>query len=138
MDDDKPFDRRLRRLRRDRAARNFADADYLHRLVAEELLERLSLVKRDFRDALVLGGADGSLAAGLDARGIGVTAADPGRLFAEGSAVQCDEDRLPFAGASFDLIISLGTLDSVNDLPGALILIRHGLRPDGLFLAAFA
>ena len=32
----------------------------------------------------------------------------------------------------------MGVLDTVNDLPGALALIRRALRPDGLFLAAFA
>ncbi|HEV2078361.1 MAG TPA: class I SAM-dependent methyltransferase [Allosphingosinicella sp.] len=52
--------------------------------------------------------------------------------------MQCDEDRLPFADSSFDLVTSVGTLDSVNDLPGALTLIRRVLRPDGLFLGAFA
>jgi SAM-dependent methyltransferase len=45
-----------------------------------------------------------------------------------------EEDRLPFTPGSFDLVISAGTLDSVNDLPGALIQIRRLLRPDGLFL----
>jgi SAM-dependent methyltransferase len=45
-----------------------------------------------------------------------------------------EEDRLPFASASFDLVISAGTLDSVNDLPGALVQIRRILKPDGLFL----
>ena len=45
-----------------------------------------------------------------------------------------EEDRLPFTPGSFDLVISAGTLDSVNDLPGALIQIRRILRPDGLFL----
>jgi hypothetical protein len=29
-------------------------------------------------------------------------------------------------------------LDSVNDLPGALLLVRRLLRPDGLFMAGFA
>ncbi|MCP5990175.1 class I SAM-dependent methyltransferase, partial [Klebsiella pneumoniae] len=48
------------------------------------------------------------------------------------------EDALPFADDSFDLVIACGTLDSVNDLPGALILMRRVLRPDGLMLAAFA
>src|SRR5919107_1568930 len=51
--------------------------------------------------------------------------------------VQGDEDRLPFADEAFDLIVSVGVLDTVNDLPGALLLIRRALRPDGLFLAAF-
>jgi SAM-dependent methyltransferase len=51
--------------------------------------------------------------------------------------VQCDEDRLPFADSSFDLVVACGGLDQVNDLPGALALIRRVLRPDGLFLGAF-
>jgi SAM-dependent methyltransferase len=137
VDADKPFDRRLRRLRRDRAAQGFAD--YLHGHAAEELLERLDLVKRDFGAALDLGTGDGLLAARLRERGIEVTAADPGYAFAaRAGGVQCDEDRLPFADGSFDLVTSVGTLDGVNDLPGALVLIRRALRPDGLFLAAFA
>lgn len=135
MDADLPFDRNLRRLRRARAMQGDGDALYLHRLAAEELLERLSWVKRDFRDALMLGMIDGGLAEALRARGLNVTIADP--ACAEG-AVQCEEDRLPFAAGSFDLVLSIGLLDSVNDLPGALLLIRRALRPDGLFLAAFA
>lgn len=131
------FDRSLRRLRRDRMARGFADAAYLHRLAADELLERLTWIKRDFRDALDLGCADGYLARALQSRGMSVVQADSGPLFAS-AGVQCDEDRLPFADAAFDLVVSVGALDSVNDLPGALTLIRRALRHDGLFLAAFA
>ena len=138
MDADKPFDRRLRRLRRDRAARAF-DADYLHRLAADELLDRLDLVKREFRDALDLGCANGFLSERLRSRGMKVTSVDAGSLFAtEAGGIQCDEDRLPFAEGSFDLVLSVGVLDSVNDLPGALVLARRALRPDGLFLGAFA
>jgi NADH dehydrogenase [ubiquinone] 1 alpha subcomplex assembly factor 5 len=51
--------------------------------------------------------------------------------------VQADEDRLPFADGAFDLVVSAGALDTVNDLPGALLLIRRALRSDGLFLGAF-
>lgn len=61
---------------------------------------------------------------------------DAGARFAEGG-VQSEEDRLPFAPESFDLIVSAGVLDSVNDLPGALIQCRRALKPDGLFLAGF-
>lgn len=138
MSADKPFDRQLRRLRRDRAARGSKTGQYLNHMAADELLERLSGVRREFKDALNLGSADNYLTDHLKQRGIGVTAADPGRIFAQRSGIQCDEDRLPFADGSFDLVTSVGTLDSVNDLPGALTLIRHVLRPDGLFLAAFA
>ena len=130
------FDRRLRRLRRDRAAQRFADYSFLREAMIEGLLDRLDLVKRDFARALDLGTADGSLARALATRDIEVTAADAGALFA-GSGILCDEDRLPFAPESFDLIVSAGVLDSVNDLPGALIQCRRALKPDGLFLAAF-
>lgn len=136
MESDGPFDRQLRGLRRDRAALSGGEADYLHERVADELIERLDLVTRPFARALDLGGR---LAGRLRARGIAVVAADAGALFAAiHGGVQCDEDRLPFADASFDLVVSIGLLDSVNDLPGALALARRVLRPDGLLLAAFA
>ena len=139
MSQDVPFDRRVRRLRRDRAAKRFATADYLHRLAADELIERLGFVKRDFRRALDLGCAGGYLTRRLRERGLEVTPCDAGSDFARrAGGVQADEDRLPFADGAFDLIVSAGALDGVNDLPGALLLARRALRPDGLFLAAFA
>jgi NADH dehydrogenase [ubiquinone] 1 alpha subcomplex assembly factor 5 len=134
---ERPFDRRLRRLRRDRAAASGPGADYLFRRMADEIAERLDLVQRLFTDALDLGCGGGYLTALLRARGLDVTSADAGAAYAAGG-VQTDEDRLPFPPASFDLIVSAGALDTVNDLPGALALIRRALRPDGLFLAAFA
>ncbi|MDQ8754883.1 methyltransferase domain-containing protein [Sphingosinicella sp. LHD-64] len=134
---DRPFDRALRRLRRDRAARLGSETRYLHRRAADELLERLDLVTRDFGEALDLGCGDDYLGAQLRTRGLNVTSADAGRVFAT-AGMQCDEDRLPFADATFDLVVSVGVLDTVNDLPGALTLIRRALRPDGLFLAAFS
>ena len=136
---DRPFDRRLRRLRRDRAAARGGEAFYLHHRIADELVERLDLVTREFRSALDLGCGDLYLTRRLRERGLAVTPADPGALFAAAAGgVQCDEDRLPFGDAMFDLVVSVGLLDSVNDLPGALTLIRRALRPDGLLLAAFA
>ena len=139
MSQDMPFDRRLRRLRRDRAAARSEDSGYLHRLVADELIERLDMVKRDFARALDLGCAGGYLGARLRERGLEVASADAGFAFARAArGVQGDEDRLPFADGAFDLVVSAGGLDSVNDLPGALLLIRRALRPDGLFLGAFA
>ena len=45
-----------------------------------------------------------------------------------------DEEALPFAEARFDLAVSALSLQTVNDLPGALIQIRRILKPDGLFL----
>ena len=50
--------------------------------------------------------------------------------------VTADEEFLPFAANSFDLIVSNLSLHWVNDLPGTLAQIKWALRPGGLFLAA--
>jgi len=137
MDANTPFDRDQRRIRRERAA-HAPDSDrYLIRLGADELVDRLASVKRTFVDALDLGCGDGYLANRLREQGMKVINADCGATFA-GGGVQCDEDQLPFGDRQFDLVTSVGVLDTVNDLPGALTLIRRVLRPDGLFLGAFA
>ncbi|MET0362243.1 MAG: methyltransferase domain-containing protein [Sphingobium sp.] len=133
------FDRRLRGLRRDRMLSRFNDHDFLHRIMADELLERLSVVTRPLREALVVGCPDGTIPTALRALGKSVACSDPGfRVARAAGGVQADEDALPFADDSFDLIIACGTLDTIDDLPGALILMRRILRPDGLLLAAFA
>ena len=132
------FDPALRALRRDRAASRFADHDFLYRHMADELIERLADVKRDFAEVLLVGCPDDSLRRQLEAQGKRVACVDPGHANARAQGgVQADEDALPFADASFDLVLACGTLDSVNDLPGALILMQRVLRPDGLLLAAF-
>ena len=51
-------------------------------------------------------------------------------------AVAADEEALPFADGSLDLVVSALALQFVNDLPGTLVQIRRALKPDGLFLAA--
>lgn len=133
------FDRSRRAQGRDRMIARFADHDFLYRAMLDELLDRLADVQRDLPEALVIGCPDGSAKAALEAMGKRVACVDPGFLAARGAGgVQADEDALPFADDSFDLIIACGTLDSVNDLPGALILMRRVLRPDGLMLAAFS
>jgi SAM-dependent methyltransferase len=130
------FDRTLRRHRRDRAAPNYAAHDFLRAAMLDGIADRLSSVSRTFNDVLDLGSFDGAFAPPPGSR---VARLDAGHAFAHLSGgVQADEDRPPFADASFDLIVSAGALDSVNDLPGALALVRRMLRPDGLFLAAFA
>ena len=129
------FDRTARRLRRDRAAPLFAEHDFLRRAMLEGIVDRLSVVKRSFEHVLDLGTHDGSFIA---PPGSAITRTDAGAAFAAAVAgVHADEDQPVFADGSFDLVVSAGVLDSVNDLPGALALIRRALRPDGLFLAAF-
>lgn len=129
------FDRRTRRLRRDRAAPRYLDFDFLRAAMIDGLTDRLAGVSRSFSDVLDLGCFDGGFPAPVGAR---IARLDPGFRFAEtAGGVQADEDRLPFADGAFDLVVSAGVLDSVGDLPGALALARRVLRPDGLFLAAF-
>jgi len=53
---------------------------------------------------------------------------------ASGLCVAADEEFLPFAEASFDLVMSTGSLHWVNDLPGALIQMHRVLKPGGLLL----
>ena len=132
------FDRTLRARRRDRMMPRFAEHDFLYRAMLDELLDRLADVQRDLPEVLVIGCPDDSARAALEAMGKKVMCTDPGFAAARAQGgVQAEEDALPFADDSFDLILACGTLDSVNDLPGALILMRRILRPDGLLLAAF-
>lgn len=135
MSDPDIFDRVARRMRRDRAAPGFADFDFLRAAMLDGIGERLASVTHRFTDMLDLGCFDGALPA---PPGASVTRCDAGAMFAaQAGGIQADEDRLPFATGAFDLVVSVGVLDSVNDLPGALTLARRALRPDGLFLAAF-
>jgi SAM-dependent methyltransferase len=104
-------------------------ARYLMEDMAEDVLDRLSFLRVEPRRALVIGDAAGL----LDLPGAEVTRAEPGEGF--------DEQR-PYppeiVGGGFDFIASLGTLDTVDDLPGALIHLRAALAPGGLMIASFA
>ncbi len=120
--------------------------DFLHREVAARLVERLDEVRRGFPATLELGCHRGALTELLDRRGdietlvatdLSVACAGRARAAAPGAMTLAgDEEALPIAGASFDLVTSCLALHWVNDLPGALVLAHRALKPDGLFLAA--
>jgi SAM-dependent methyltransferase len=133
------FDRSLLRLRRQRAY-GLGPVTFLIDRVAEDLAERLSAVLRRFPLALDLGSPTGAVRRVLlDSPGIEtIIAVDSSAhgLAGSGLKVTADEELLPFADGALDLVVSGLTLQSVNDLPGALVQIRRALRPDGLFLAA--
>ena len=139
----KIFDRSLLRKRRDRAASGFASHDFLLREAAERLADRLSDVTRRFPFALDLGCHTGELADTLDGRGgiqtlvqCDLSPQMVDQAAANGHPTLCaDEEWLPFADHSFDLVLSCLSLHWVNDLPGTLVQIRRILKPDGLFLA---
>ena len=131
------FDRRAWRLHRERARR--MPVDFLHAEVAERLVDRLDLIRRDFASALDLGARDGRLARALAQRGIAGVTAEPAEAFlcaAPPPRVAADPELLPFRDHSFDLIVSNLVLHWASDLPGALVQLRRTLKPDGLLLAA--
>lgn len=130
------FDRHRRSIRR---ARRLADGeDYFGGLMADALIERLDDVTRDFADVLVIGGRDVTLPAELRTRGMVVTVVEQSAAIAQAnSAIIGEEDHLPVEPESYDLILWPGGLESVNDVPGALLRCRLALRPDGLLLGCF-
>jgi SAM-dependent methyltransferase len=138
------FDRKLVQRRRERAAAGFAGADFLIRESAARLADRLLDVTRSFPLALDLGCHAGALGEELKSSPkIGALfQADlsprmaRAALAANGRPAFCaDEEYLPLAPHSLDLVLSNLSLHWVNDLPGALSQIRMALKPDGLILA---
>ena len=138
------FDRRLHRRRLDRAAAGFGAANFLKLRAATDAVERLEAILRSFPLAVDLGARDGAFAEALarsDARakiGTLIETDFSARMLASraGLRVQVDEEALPFAPESLDLVVSTLALHWANDLPGALIQVRQALKPDGLFLGA--
>ena len=132
------FDRLAVRLHRDRAAATVHTVTDILRDAADRLLDRLDDVNRGFTRALDVGGR-GIVAPALRARGIETVCCDlSGPMLARsgGASVVADEEWLPFGPGSFDLIVASLSLHWINDLPGALLQLRHALKPDGLFLAS--
>ena len=105
---------------------------------------RLEAIMRDFPRAVDLGARNGAFAQALAASdaaprvGLLVEADLSGRMLdgRGGMRVLADEERLPFAPGSLDLIISSLSLHWANDVIGALVQARLALRPDGLFIGA--
>lgn len=133
------FDRSLLRARQTRA-RALGPATFLLDRVAGELGERLSAVLRRFDIGVDLGTPTDVVRRALAASGkVGtIIAAEFGATTLDRSFLRAaaDEELLPFADGSLDLVTSALALQFVNDLPGTLIQIRRALKPDGLLLAA--
>jgi SAM-dependent methyltransferase len=138
------FDRALHRRRLARAASDFGAADFLKRRAADDVVVRLEAVQRRFEVAVDLGARDGAFARALApsdaAAKVGLlieTDLSAAMLAGRGGPrLVADEERLPFAEASLDLVVSSLALHWTNDLVGALIQIRRALKPDGLFIGA--
>lgn len=134
------FDTDLILQRRRRALSHpVSGADFLLRLAAEEMAERLAVVERHFDVAVELHGATGAVAEACLATGkIGhLTRLELPAAFLAGSR-DVEERPLEFLGlepGSVNLILSPLALHLTNDTPGLFIQARRALKPDGLFLA---
>ena len=106
-----------RRLRAERAG----PADFLQRVVATEVAERLADVNRRFTAPAVVGPH-----AALWAETLGLA----------GARLLPDADRLDLAPGAHDLVVHALGLHWANDPVGQLVQARRALRPDGLLLAA--
>lgn len=93
----------------------------------EDITDRLGFMRAEPARCLLIGDTSSALADALTTPGRDIISADP---------LSLDEEQpLPFGAC--DLIVSLSSLDTVNDLPGALIHIRNALAPGGLMMASF-
>ena len=137
------FDRQLLARRRNRAAPKLADYNFLVRRAFEDMCDRVDSITRDFDRAAILGGGPGL----TDELGTHPAAAKIGWLTQSDLAgdvaarldrpsVCLDEEALPFAEESLDLVLAPWGLHWTNDLPGVLVQINHALKPDGFFAAA--
>ena len=100
---------------------------YLLDDMVADVLERIAFLRHVPRKVLAIGDL-GEIGAALTSPDCEVTGLDPAARF---------DQEAPFPVSGFDTVISLGTLDTANDLPGALIHLRAALDPGGLVLASF-
>ncbi len=101
---------------------------YIAEDMAEDVADRLSFLRHTPTRALVIGDPTGSVVQALTVTGATVDHRDPADGF---------DEEAPLTGHGYDFIASLGTLDTVNDLPGALVHLRRALADGGLMLASF-
>jgi hypothetical protein len=93
--------------------------------IAEDMIDRLGFVRHAPARAQLIGGGTEALVAHLK-QGGGMVDVDP-----------TANPAAPLEGGPWDFIGVIGELDAINDLPGALIHLRHALTPGGLVIASF-
>ncbi|MEZ2333885.1 methyltransferase domain-containing protein [Mesorhizobium sp. RCC_202] len=122
-------------------ARPVEGADFLMRRTADDLADRLGAVERRFGKAATLFCQTPAAAEVLAASGkvteIVRVEAD-GTFLAGAAGIVTPPETVPFEAESLDLVVSLLSLQAMNDIPGVLAQIRRVLKPDGLFLGALA
>ncbi|MER9594297.1 methyltransferase domain-containing protein [Mesorhizobium sp. M0244] len=122
-------------------ARPIAGADFLMRRAAEDLADRLGAVERRFGNAASLFCQMPAAVEVLAESGkvTEIVRVEADAAFLDGrSGLVAPPETVPFEPESLDLAVSLLSLQAMNDIPGMLVQIRRALKPDGLFLGAFA
>ncbi|UVK40341.1 methyltransferase domain-containing protein [Mesorhizobium sp. AR10] len=122
-------------------ARPVGGTDFLMRRTADDLADRLGAVERKFGKAAVLFCQTPAAADVLAESGkvADIARVEADAAFLDGGPGQVAPlETVPFEPESLDLVVSLLSLQAMNDIPGMLVQIRRALRPDGLFLGAFA
>jgi SAM-dependent methyltransferase len=141
------FDRKLKKLQRDKSAKYFHEVDYLFKGAAEMLLEIFTgeIISKKFDTCLEIGARDGYLSDRLWFNDIiqHSTICDMSEEFTKDLPIRkefaiknFDDEILPFPKESFDLIISNLNIHWINDLPGFLVQVKNILKPGGLFIAS--
>ena len=132
------FDPSRRARSRDRAALANGDKFLLERAF-DDCLDRLTAIPGPFETALLIGCPSLEWKERLSAVAATVDIVDPGPRFAASAHGDCAiEDQHDFGAAKYDLCLAVGTLDTVNNLPLALQLIRRSLKPDAPLIGAMA
>ncbi|WP_339048775.1 methyltransferase domain-containing protein [Candidatus Mesenet endosymbiont of Phosphuga atrata] len=136
------FDRSLYRKYRDRAACLDVECDFLFNKIIDIIFEKLSIFLNQDDSLLHLGCRNDKLANLLQSSNFSF----------EGKLLQCDiscnainkikydkkvvldEEFLPFAEQTFDIVMSTMSLHCVNNLPSVLLRINDVLKKDGVFI----
>jgi hypothetical protein len=138
-----PFNRALVVKHKDRAAARFDQARFLKDRAVEDLCDRLSFIDRRFDAALDIGSHGGAFGAALSRHpdvaskvGFLIHCDSAAALLAKSpqNGFLCDEENLPLASGSLNLLVSSLVLHWINDVPAQA---RLALKPDGLLLVAF-
>ena len=132
------FDHLLRADRRDRAFRRGVQT-FLFDRAFEDCVERLADIQRSFRSILVAGCPNPEWRTRLGSLAPNIVVMDPSPVMAQAAGgFVGDLENLPFESESFDLCISVGLLDTANELELAVLSVNRVLAPEGLFLGAVA
>ena len=94
--------------------------------MVEDVLDRLEFMRLEPRRILVVGDWTGTLALSLRGRGAHVEEAN----------VRSIDEEEPLISGPYDLVVSLASLDKVNDLPGALLHLHRALDKGGILIAS--